>query len=739
MNASIRNNPRKLRRGASASRRLAAQLAAQLASGMCIAGILAPVPALAQNSSEERNDNEEPIDEIVVRGSYVVNDRLQTATGLGLTVQETPQSVSIMTYQRIADQDLRSLTDVISNSAGVSSRAYDSSRNAFSARGFDVDNYQIDGVPVHWDGGSSAGETQIDTTLYERVEIVRGATGLLTGVGHPSASINLVRKHANMNTAGGELSASVGRWDTYNIELDLGAPLNRSGSIRGRTVLSYEDGDSFVNYAGNEKTVVYGVIDADLTDQTVLSVGASYQDNDPTASQWGGLPIFFSDGTRTDFARSATVGADWTYWATEHETYFANLNHEFVNGWQARVNVNRTESNSDMRLLFLYGSPDPATGIGLGSFPAWYQNQRKQDDFGVRVNGNYSLFGRDHELVLGVQISRQDFVYDTANADGFSDVGNFHEWDGSFPEPGWGEPYTFEDTSTDQDGYYLATRLSATDSLKLVLGARIADWRQRGVIWGQETDYGDDGVVVPYAGALYDLTEQHTLYASFTEIFEPQEARDADNRPLDPLLGKNVEIGVKNSFLDGRLHTTVTYFDTRQENLAVEDPDFVPDPGSGRLVAYMEQDGVESDGFELEVVGELTSNWRISASYTDFDATAEDTDGLANAVNTRFPSKLLRVFTTYDWSNLTIGGGVNWEGESYTDVVNPATGDSERAYQDEYALVHLMARYRLSDRLSAQLNIDNLFDEEYFSQIGFYTQLAYGEPRNYTLSVRYAF
>ena len=735
MKAPIRNSSRTLRRGTSVS----LQLAGQLALGMCMAGVVAPVAAQSQYSSEEQSENEEPIDEIVVRGSYVVNDRLQTATGLGLTVQETPQSVSIMTYQRIADQDLRSLTDVINNSAGVSSRAYDSSRNAFSARGFNVDNYQIDGIPVHWDGGSSAGETQIDTTLYERVEIVRGATGLLTGVGQPSASINLVRKHADMTQFTGELSASAGRWNNYSISIDLGSALNPTGSIRGRTVLLYEDGDSFVNFAGNEKTVLYAVFDADLTDQTLLSFGASYQDNDPRASQWGGLPIFFSDGTRTEFERAATVGADWTYWATEHETYFVNLKHQIDNDWQVRVNVNRTESNSDMRLLYLYGSPDPSTGLGMGSFPAWYQNQRKQDDFGVRVNGIYSLFGRDHELVLGAQISRQDFLYDTADADSFPDVGNFFDWDGSYPEPSWGDPYAFEDTSTDQDGYYVATRFSVTDSLKFVVGTRIANWERSGVIWGEDQDYGDDGVVVPYAGVLYDLSDQHTLYASFTEIFEPQDARDADNRLLDPLLGKNYEIGIKSAFFDDTLHTTITYFDTRQENLAVEDPNFVPDPGSGRLVAYMEQDGVESDGFELEVVGELSTNWRISASYTDFDATAEDADGAANTVNTRFPSKLLRLFTTYDWNNLTVGAGINWEGESYTEVVNPATGNLERAFQDEYALVNLMARYRFSDQLSAQLNLDNMFDEEYFSQIGFYTQLAYGEPRNYTLSMKYFF
>ena len=711
----------------------------RLPAGWRAALALAPLALSGVAQAESAESAAGPIEEIVVRGTYVVNDQLQTATGLGLTIQETPQSVSILTFQRMEDQDLRSLTDVINNAAGISSRAYDSSRNAFSARGFDVDNYQIDGIPVQWDGGSSAGETQIDTTLYERVEIVRGATGLLTGVGNPSASINLVRKHATMDEFSGEVTARASRWNTYNVEADLGAPLNRSGSIRGRTVLSYEDGDSYVDFAGNEKTVLYAAFDFDLTEQTLLSVGASYQDNEPTASQWGGLPIFFSDGTRTDFSRSATVGADWTYWATEHQTYFAYLTHEFLNGWQVRVNLNRTESDSDMRLLYLSGSPDPVTGLGMGASPSRFENERTQDDFGIRVNGSYSLFGRDHELVLGAQFSRQDFVYDRASPLNVPLVGNFLEWDGSYAEPEWSPVATFQQESTDQDGYYAATRFSATDALKFVVGARLTDWERSGEAYGSPVDYGDDGVVVPYAGVLYDVTEQHTLYASFTEIFEPQDAQDADGRYLDPLVGKNYEIGLKSAFFDDALHTTITYFETRQENLAVEDPDFEPDPDTGRLVAYKEQDGVESDGFELEIVGELTPSWQISASYTDFDASAEGADGEANTVNTRFPSKLFRLFTTYDWNRLTVGGGVNWEGESYTDVTNPATGSTERAAQDSFTLVNLMARYQFSDQLSAQVNVDNLLDENYYSQIGFYTQLAFGEPRNYTLSVQYEF
>ena len=689
----------------------------------------------AQTDGGESRAANERIEEIVVRGAYTVNERLDTATGLGLTVQETPQSVAIITYQRIEDQTLDSLTDVVNGAAGISSKAYDSSRNGFSSRGFDIDNYQLDGTPITWASGASAGETQTDTALYERVEVVRGATGLLTGAGNPSASINLVRKHADSREFTGWTSFAASRWNHYRAQVDVSAPLSAGGALRGRTVWVYEDGDSFVDFAANKKIVAYAVVDGDLSDATSISLGASYQDNDPTASQWGGLPIFFSDGSRTNWRRSQTVGARWTYWATATKSYFANLNHEFGARGQARLDVNRVESSSDMRLLYLFGSPDPASGLGMGAFPRGYDNKRQQNSFGVRVNGRFDLWGREHELVLGGLHTEQDFIYYAYNPVSVPAVGNFYAWDGSYPQPQWSNRAPFQDETTEQTGWYAASRVSVTDALKVILGARLADWERSGPTLADA--YGDDNVVVPYVGALFDIDSRHTLYASYTEIFNPQNRRDRNARYLDPLIGKNYEIGLKSQFYNGLLHTSITLFKTEQDNFAANDPSFVPT--ATQAAAFIATRGVESEGFELEVVGELLPGWEISANYTRFEASAEDSDGRANTVNTRYPSQLLRLFTKYDWNRLSLGGGISWEGENYTEVTNPASGLTERASQDAYALLSLMARYRFSDALSAQLNIDNALDETYYSQIGFFTQLAYGEPRNLRLTLKYAF
>ncbi|KAG1250074.1 hypothetical protein G6F68_012999 [Rhizopus microsporus] len=121
-------------------------------------------------------------------------DWMRSANGLVLSQRETPQSVTVVTRQRMDDEDMRSLTDVMASTPGISVQNFDSERYSFNSRGFGVSNYMYDGIPTSFDTGYAAGESSVDPIIYDRVEVVRGATGLLTGAGNPSASINL-RRH----------------------------------------------------------------------------------------------------------------------------------------------------------------------------------------------------------------------------------------------------------------------------------------------------------------------------------------------------------------------------------------------------------------------------------------------------------------------------------------------------------------------------------------------------------------
>ncbi|RIV80923.1 TonB-dependent siderophore receptor [Aurantiacibacter xanthus] len=708
-----------------------------LAISAALGAIALASPAVAQ-ASDERAGSDESAD-IIVTGSYTTDANIDSATGLGLSIQETPQSVTVMTAQRMEDQAIRTLSDVVNNAAGVSARAYDSARNGFSARGFGINNYQIDGVPLQWGAGDSAGETLLDIAIYDRVEIVRGATGLLTGAGEPSASINLVRKHADSDRLTGTIWASAGRWDAYSVMGDISSPITADGSVRARAVAKYAENDSYVDLLHDKKLVLYGVIDADLTPDTKLSFGASYQDNDPRGTLWGGLPVWHADGSRTDWSRSKTVGTDWSSWASTNETYFANLTQDIGSSWSVELYGSHAVNNGDLRLLYLSGQPDEATGLGMGSSAYRADTERSQIDVGFRASGTYGLFGRTHDLVFGASYASQDFESQTSPSGALPPVGDFNAWDGSYPEPAWGAFSQAVDLTTKQWGYFAVTRLSLSDSLKVIGGGRLSSWERKGLSYGATVDFGDDNRFLPYAGVLYDIVPHHTVYASYTKIFNPQSNRDRNGDFLPAVTGENFEAGLKSSFFNGTLNTALSVFHIKQENLAQPDVGQIVPGTTPPAQAYYAAKGATSTGFEVEANGEILPGWSVAANYTQF--TAEDAND--QRINTLYPQKLLRVFTTYQFGGaldgLMLGGGVNWEDTSYTATINPVTGLDERLEIESHALVNLMTRYQFDNGLSAQLNVENLLDKTYYSQIGFYSQLAYGEPRNVTFTLRYQF
>jgi outer membrane receptor for ferric coprogen and ferric-rhodotorulic acid len=230
---------------------------------------------------------------------------------------------------------------------------------------------------------------------------------------------------------------------------------------------------------------------------------------------------------------------------------------------------------------------------------------------------------------------------------------------------------------------------------------------------------------------MYQVAADHNLYISQTEIFKPQNARDVTGKYIDPVTGTNRELGLKSALLNGALQTSFAVFQVQQDNLAQNTN--VPFPDRPIEMIYAAADGVESTGFELEVIGQISEIWKLSAGYSQFKA--EDAAG--TEVNTDHPRKKLNLFTTLDiaqWvPGLEIGGGVSWEGSQYSGI------GAKKLTQDAFSLVNLMARYNVSEQFSVQLNIDNLFDETYFSQIGFFEQYGYGSPRHASLGMTYNF
>ncbi len=660
----------------------------------------------------------------------------RSATGLTLSLRDTPQSLTVITQQRIKDEAMTSISDALQGTPGVSFKETDRGRNSLSVRGFDIDSFQYDGVPVAT--GNIGGETG-STAIYETVEVVRGSTGLLSGAGNPSASINLVRKRANSKVFTGSVEATLGSWQHRGLTLDLSTPLNADGSIRARVVASGQQQDAFIDLENTKRTVLYGAIDADLGPRTRLSVGASDQSDKRNGVYWGGLTYWYADGTRTDWDRSKTTATRWNQWDTRQQTVFGTLSHQFENQWRVRLDLTHYRQREESMLLWMTGTPDRTTGLGLSASPYHYLSEPTQNQASLTVSGPFRLWGREHELSAGLTYSRAKGGWDNADPIGTAaPVGNFNNWDGSYARPAMSPLYVASRDTTVQSGAYAAARLQLADPLKLILGARVSNWKQdnEAAAWTADAYTVEHrNEITPYVGLVFDLSRELSLYASYTNIFKPQTARDRNGRYLDPLVGKSAEAGIKGEFLDGKLNASAAVFRIDQDNFAVEDTGFFV-PGT-TTPASRASKGVRSQGYELEVSGELARGWSLSGGWTQF--TARDAQRVDVALD--HPRKLLKLFSKYEFQGglqgVSLGFGVNWESAQQSTAIHPVTRLAERVGQPSRAVAEMMARYDLTPQSFVQLNVATLFDKKYYSSS--WSGFTYGKPRGVTLTAGYRF
>lgn len=654
-----------------------------------------------------------------------------TATRMNLSLRETPQSVSVITRQRIDDQGLSQLSDVVVQTAGLtlnsSGNAGSDSSNIYS-RGFEVENYQVDGVGQLYSNYSAIFQTN-DMVLYDRVEVVRGATGLMNGVGSPSATINLIRKRpAKEFQASAKVEA--GSWNYRRAEADISAPLNKAGTVRGRLIAAYQDNDSYIDRLEEKKKILSGIVEADIGPSTLATVGFTFQDQEATGHSRSGRSAYATDGTRVNWARSDSAGASWAYSKRESQSLFASLEHRFDNEWKIKGTYSHAVSKYDEVVGYAAaGNLNRADGSGLGLYSTRWAGEPTQDSLDVYVSGPFSLFGRKHDFVAGFTSS---YVKDnTVNYDGWwdhgtwsGDIANIYNWNGQTPAspdfPARAPLVMREHTNS----AYSSARFKPTDALSVIIGARVTSWETDTLNNNITTDHRtESGKITPYAGLVYDINKNWSAYASYTDIFKPQSNRGLDDKPLDPLLGKSYEIGAKGEFFDKRLNVAAAIYEIQQDNLAVQiTPNVTLDSGN---TAYKAVSGTKTRGVEFEVGGEVARNWQASASFAR--NISQDREG--KALNTQIPQNTFKLFSTYRLPNigngLTVGGGVRWQGDSYSDNQGPS---NVRFVQEAYSVVDLMARYQISKDLAATVNLYNAFDKWYYTTTngGSY----YGAPRN---------
>ncbi|ODI97880.1 ligand-gated channel protein [Acinetobacter pittii] len=652
-----------------------------------------------------------------------------SATKLNIEAKETPQTINVVTRQQIEDFGLTSTRDVLKNTPGVTVSNQETERTTYMARGFEISNILTDGVGFPL-SGYNYNNTNPDTYFYDRVEVVKGADALTNAFGDPSATINNIRKRPTqeLQASGG---VSYGSWDTQRYEADVSGAIIPSGKVRGR-IMGYEQtGDSYLDRYSSEKNGFAGIIEADLTDSTLLTAGYSQEQNKPNANNWGALPLLDANGKQISYDRSYNPNPDWAHWDNETQNAFVELKQKINDLWTAKLTYNYLDTKHNSRLLYYYGYPK-ADGSGVSLTPWGGQEHQEKHAVDFNLEGTYKLFNREHEASLGYSYvrNRQQDKQSTGTINDSNVIkSTTTDWSSWTPQSiTWSDFTEAANYKQNINSIYAATRLHLNEDLKLLLGANYVQAESKGESYGSPMSYSESKVS-PYVGLTYNFTPEYTGYMSYTSIFRPQTGIDKDtNQALKPIDGKSYEMGVKSSWLDDRLTGTLSVFKTEQNNYPLRSSDGNP------LNRKVPTSDLESQGVEVGLSGQITDNVNLSFGYAQFSIKDTKNGGEARTYN---PNQTLNLLTTYTppvLPKLKVGAGLQWQDgiKLYDSNVN------NTIKQDAYALVNLMASYEVNDHITLQANGNNIFDKKYLNSFPD-GQAFYGAPANYTVAVKFKY
>jgi outer membrane receptor for ferric coprogen and ferric-rhodotorulic acid len=667
-------------------------------------------------------DGQAPRAPATTEGTRSYASPLASAGSKGPTrLRDIPQSVSVITRQRIEDQNMTRLEDALRRSTGTTVLSNDLGRSSLFSRGYELDSYMVDGLPSPI---SSVYGTQPDLAMFDRIEVLRGPSGLFAGAGEPGGSVNLARKRA-LDKFGASGSVTAGSWQGYRGEADVTGPVSESGRVRARGVVAMQDQDTFVDVTDNKSKLGYGTVEVDLTEQTTLSFAASHQEKDITP--FNGLPAY-ADGRLLDVRRSTFIGADWNRFENSSNEGIVDLEHRFDDGGEARVALRYVDRDADFKYAYARTAVNPVTNsVGMTALARDYEETSLAMD--AHVSKPVPFLGQTHNIVVGTDYRRYDqrMYQGTANPAGTVNVFN--------PATNIAEPAIAFTTRTrnvpEQVSGYAQARIKPLTPVTAVLGGRLSYYslESTNLVNNVKTKSEVNGEFTPQLGLIYDLTDTISAYASYTDIFQPQTATGRDGRPLAPRVGSQYETGVKGEFLDGALTSTLAFFRTKDENRAVAD---LTTPGVSNAAGE-----VESQGIELEVSGEPLPGLSVFSSYSYL--LSEYLTGtpaqVGQVFNTWTPKHTVNLFARYAFGEgpldgFSVGGGAKAVTSYY------GQSGATRWIQDGYMLFDAQVGYEVTENVSATFSVNNILDKKYYSRAASSTVFNYyGEPRSAWLKV----
>jgi outer membrane receptor for ferric coprogen and ferric-rhodotorulic acid len=658
-------------------------------------------------------------------GSYTQTGPSRTATGLALSLRETPQSVSVMTRQRMDDFRLETLTDVMEQTPGLFVD-HQGDANNFFVRGENV-NLQVDGMRQMASGWAVDTHKQYsmdDMVEIDRIEVLKGSSGLMNGDGKYGATVNMVRKRPTHEFKA-SMGASAGSWDNYRADVDLGGPLNASGRVRGRLVAAAADGKDFRDNVKRKNQTLFGTLDVDLTPDTLFNAGFIYRHRTYYgAGDTAMLQAYAASGQYLGLQpRSFNVAAPWSGYEQDAHTFFASLEHRFGGGWTAKLRASEEQTRI----------PYAESGYWWTAIPqavdvSWTRDHvNRNRGVALDLQGPFQLFGRTHEMMFGADLARTRSNADSGS-DRLSNLGlDYASGGGAIARPDL-DSYPLDNHShfsSRRNSFYATGRFNLADPVTLIAGARVTNYQQYDLTpyaWSNY-DFKKNGVITPYAGLVVDVHENVSLYGSYASIFKPQSAVDAQGRMLDPEEGKTYEVGAKGEFFDKRLNASIAHFWMKTDNVAELTGEAMPDGTS----IYRSVSGVSRRGYELELSGELARGWQAQGGYVMNSSTLSSAGYL--------PKNQFKLGTTYQFSGalggLTAGVSTRWQSKTSAGVLE----------QPSFWVMDLMARYHVNRHLSVSLNVRNAFDKRYFSGMRDAGRIQYtwGAPRSVNVGMRYDF
>jgi len=702
-----------------------------------LVGLLAPFPlsALAQSVAPQA----EPVqlESITVEGNRLYDMPSSEESG-GYTVEaatvgtktpaalrDIPQSITVYTDDYIKDRQFVNLDDLAKYTAGLRTLTNDSGRSSIYARGYEYDEFNINGLPAPM---ASINGTVPMLAPFDRVEIMRGPSGLFNSTSEMGGIVNMVLKRPTRDFQG-SVTGRYGSFDTSYLETDLSGALTPSGNVRGRTVLAQADTNGEVDYNANTAQNYYGALEFDLSDSTMLSLALLHQKKDITPHN--GYPTDAS-GNLLNLDRDTFLGADWNHFDGRTTDLISELTHRFDNGGFGRVAVRSSQRDTELYYAFTGSAANAAGNATLTS------TARDVEQDALALDASYSqpfeTFGQVSEFVVGTDYKRYDTDYRAGGASaslGSIDVNA--PASSSIPKPTVN--YRQRVTSDEKEfGLYSKLTFRPVERLALIGGARVSwfdgDTSTTTLANGARTsgDVRENAKFTPYGGLVFDLDPWHSLYASYSKVFKPQTNVDVNGDIIDPREGEQYEVGIKGSYFGGALNARLSLFQLTDENRAARDQNNL----SGTY--YLSIGEARIRGGEIEVSGNPLPGWELIGGYTYMDT--DIIKGDANAIFELMPQNQFSLWSNYELqggplAGLGLGAGITGMSHFQTATGIEAPG---------YAVMDAKLSYPLTPKLTATLDVNNVFDREYHSRVGSATTFNfYGPSRTVLVGARYEF